>query len=616
MIDLSNEKLVAVDIETSNGRGAGVINPKTPGASIALTQLTENGSDITLHRWHEAKPLLQKYQDEGYRFIIHFTGFELYWWLHFGLRITKVWDTMLASQLIHAGRSMPDEASMITAKKSARSLQHLGKWKPIVEEDDENFAERREGVSLSHSLAAVVYRYTGASIQKDQATSDWSGTLSEEQVRYAKDDVRYLHAVALAQWKKLKDFGMERVTALEMELAPVVADMRYRGIQIEVPKWRKQAQEYLETADTLEQELNLELGRELAERSGDTNLFGVVIPRAFKVSSTSQLTKFFGTEKSDVAELKKINHPQIPKILAYKEAVKIASTYGEKFLGNVDEETRRIHTRLLQADTATGRFSSREPNCQNIPPKMLKEGLTCDPDKILVFADYSAMESRILAYLSGDKGFIGAVESGDIHSENARKIFNIPKDQPVPPELRRKAKGLTFGVPYGISALGLVNRGFASDIDEAEHLLSAFYEQYPVVEDFLRESRLSALLYGYNQNPLGRVRWYDLPKPGTMTKEEQKKVVRAVERQAQNFKIQSTSADVTKQALVDLYRYLTDGNFGYIILTVHDSVIFEIYRNKLDEVLPNIKAIMVDAGQKIFPGLITPVDIEVSKTLG
>lgn len=625
MID--GEKLIALDIETSNGHGQGSLEPRDPDSFIALVQMYgEDGGAINVYQWSdELRTYLQELIDSGTRFVIHNASFELDWFLvKTGLKFDKIWCTMVASQILNAGKLDVDAATAVSGRSESKNLDYLGTWNPLLMEQDENLGAPKKAGRFAHTLQATVYRYAnGASIQKDQGNSDWAAPfLTEEQLRYARDDVRYLLEVAQNQWDFVKRFKMEDIAELEMRVAVAVNDMKFRGIKIDKEQWQKAAFDYGKRADELEVELNYSLGLELAEREGQQTVFGGFIPKTFKVSSPTQLARFFNLEKADEAVLKGVDHALIPKILQYKENSKISSTYGKGYLDLILADGR-IHSLLPQTETATGRFKSRKPNLQNIPPEMLKSFLTTEDEKLLVFADYSAMESRILAYAANDTNFIKSVNSKDVHWENAKKIFGLPEDasktdmfhvesmnKTLPGDaLRRMSKGVSFGIPYGISAVGLVNRGFAEDADMGQDLIDGFLGQYPQVARFLKASVTEALTRGYTQDPFGRIRWYEIPKRAP--EDEIRQATSRAARQAQNHKIQSMSANITKQAIVDLYDYFEKTGYGYMVLTIHDSVIFEVYKKHADEAVSKIIEIMEAAGPKVFPGMIVPVDVDL-----
>jgi len=620
---IEDEKLVALDIETSDGHGMGTLEPRNPDSVIALVQLAYEDGTIEVRDWNkETHDVIQTLIDEDYRFLIHQAAFELDWFrVKTDLRFKKVWCTMIASQVLNAGKRMPDEATRESGKIVAKSEL----WKPLLEGKTENITlQPTKSRRFSHALQPTVHRYAnGAIIKKDQAVSDWlHRPLSDEQLRYAEDDVRYMIEVARNQWKYIQKFNLEDVIDLEMKVVFAVVDIKHRGVQLDKREWSKLSKEYGIKSKQLEKELNKRFGDELAEREGIKSLFGTYITKSFKVSSPKQLADFFGVEKATEQVLRAINHPLIKKLLSYKEASKLSSTYGKGYIDLIWPDGR-IHSLLIQAETTTGRFSSRKPNLQNIPPWMLKSLLTTDTNKLMILADYSSVESRILAYASKDTNFIDSVNSQDVHWENAKKVFNLPDNAKKTGvfsalgklldglELRRIAKGVSFGIPYGISAIGLVSRGFAEDADQGQDLINSFLAQYPRVNTFLKQAVFEAFTRGYTQDIFGRIRWYELP--SKLNEAEYRRIRSGIARQAQNHKIQSMSANITKQALVDLLSYFNSTDYGYIVLTVHDSIICEVYKEYANEAIPKIKEIMELAAKKVFPEITAPVDLDVGQ---
>jgi DNA polymerase-1 len=235
------------------------------------------------------------------------------------------------------------------------------------------------------------------------------------------------------------------------------------------------------------------------------------------------------------------------------------------------------------------------------------------------------MESRILAYAAGDENFIKAVNSEDVHWENAKNIFKLPenankrdlfyvdffKRSISGDELRRMAKGVSFGIPYGISAIGLVSRGFAENEEQGQELIDGFLNQYPNVKRFLDRAKAEGLFNGYTQDSFGRIRWHQKPKRGEASDEEIKKIESSIARRSQNHKIQSMSANITKMAIKDLYYYLKEKNYGKMVLTIHDSVFFEIDEDTAGVAIEEILRIMEGAGPKVHPGMVVPVDLDV-----
>lgn len=630
---IENERLIGLDIETSNGFGQGSLDARDPNSFIALMQFSFDGvdEDIRVMRAEEGMKLLGELNTPGTRFIIHNAFFELDWFLHkydFPIHTMKVWCPMTASQIINAGKNIPDKASWISTKLNKKNIEYLGKWDPLIHEEIGNIEEVKTA-KFTHNLQATVYRYAnGVVVEKDQGNSDWANpNLTEEQLRYARDDVRYLIEIARNQWEFVKKFDLERVIDLELSLIPATVDMKKNGMKIDTQKWEESASDYKSKALELEEKLNTEMGMELARREGSVSLFGNLVPRAFNVSSSSQVASYFNLPSADESHLRELvdKDPIVRDLLDYKEYFKISSTYGKNYLKFLDPNDSRIHSMLVQTETATGRFSSRRPNLQNVPRDMLKGFLTVDKNKILLTVDYSSMESRILAYAADDEAFIKAVNSEDVHWENAKNIFKLPENaskkdvfyvdafkKNLPgDELRRMAKGVSFGIPYGISAIGLVSRGFAENEAQGQELIDGFLNQYPNVKRFLDRAKAEGLFNGYTQDPFGRIRWHQKPKRGEVSDDEIKKIESAIVRRSQNHKIQSMSANITKMAIKDLYYYLKDTNYGKMVLTIHDSIFFELNEESAEVSIPEIVRIMEEAGPKVFDGMIVPVDADV-----
>jgi DNA polymerase-1 len=625
-------KMVYIDTETTNGHNKGSLDAFDPESNIAIVQTCIDGK-IEIRRWSDqTRDWIKDLNDKGYTFVFHNAAFDLFFLrMKGGIELTNVFDTMIASQVINAGKEKVDEATRISRRQEVNTDGVDDIMAELFDEEDSEDLDpealTKKANFYSHSLGAVVFRYTKEKIVKDLGNSDWSrDPLTPEQVRYAEDDVRYLERVVKNMLFIAKKYGMTKVLKLEMELIPAVVDMRYNGILLDKENWKVKIGEYAEMADELETELNYSMGLELAEREdqGDS-LFGIM-PLDFSVGSNTQLLKFFKDEiidgkpiaKVDETTLKIIKHPVIKKILTFKEYKKLATTYGEGYLKHIRPEDGRIHAALLQTSDskgkaiATGRFSSSNPNLQNIPAKLIKSLLRSEEGWLLLTADYSSVESRILAYAANDKNYIASVNSKDIHRENASKMFKITLDM-VTSTQRSSAKVLSFAVPYGASAMGMWQKGLGDTLEEAEQLINDFFTAFPQVKKYLDSQVVDALTRGYTQDKYGRVRWYEIPKRGDATSDEISSAERAAKRQAQNFGIQALSASVTKMAIKNLYRLFKTVDWGRMLLTIHDSVFFEIKHDKVVEAIPLIRKIMVDAATEIMDTLVAPVDFEIGQ---
>lgn len=277
---------------------------------------------------------------------------------------------------------------------------------------------------------------------------------------------------------------------------------------------------------------------------------------------------------ADVMQKLRRKHPIIDLILSYRQFAKLKSTYADGLVKVISEKDGRIHSTFKQTLTMTGRLSSTEPNLQNIPVrtelgKVFRKFFVAEDGMVLIDADYSQIELRVLAHLSGDPNLIGAFKDGeDVHAMTAARVFGVPADS-VTEELRKRAKAVNFGVIYGISAFSL-----AEDIGvsraEAQNYIDAYFKRHPAIRDYLDETVKKATADGFVSTMFGRRRY--IPELGAKNKN-----LRAFgERVAMNTPIQGTAADIIKKAMVDTDKALkAAGMKARLILQIHDELIVE-----------------------------------------
>jgi DNA polymerase-1 len=276
-------------------------------------------------------------------------------------------------------------------------------------------------------------------------------------------------------------------------------------------------------------------------------------------------------------------HPIINMILDYRAMQKLLNTYVDSLPGLIDPKTGKIHTSFDQAWVSTGRLSSKNPNLQNIPirdargKEIRKAFIPSDEDHILLSADYSQIELRLMAHLSEDEHMIEAFcNREDIHTATAAKIYKIPEAE-VTSEMRSSAKTANFGIIYGISAFGLSQRLNISR-SEASSLIQGYFESYPRVKAYMERAIEMAREKGYVETLLGRRRFLPDIKSANA-------IVRGVaQRNAINAPIQGSAADIIKQAMVNIQRKLRNGYKTAMILQVHDELIFDVARQELEDV--------------------------------
>lgn len=611
--------IVYIDTETTNHNGAGELDPWSTG-DIAIVQ-TNIEDNIKISRWGtDVADWLKDLNSQGYTFVFHNAEFDLRWLRKYGVYIDKVFDTMIASQIINCGKSAVDKATVVGSKSEAYSLDNIGFYDNLMEEDAEfmNFKVKKAS-RFSHGLGATTYRYARVTIEKDLANSDWErDPLTPEQVRYAENDVKHLPTIVQNQIHFINELGLANIARLEMRVLPASVDIMTNGLLLDVVNWRKDMVIYGEKARELEASLNYQLGNELAQQQEEEeeSLFGAVTMK-ISVKSPAQLKAFFSDhlidgkpiEQANEATLKLINHPLIPDILKFKEYDKLSTTYGEGVLKFIKSDGR-VHGNISQTQTDTGRFAISRPSLQNFPAEMLKGNLRTQEGYTLVLVDYKAVEARILAYAANDKNYIQSVNEADVHTANAIKIFKLSIDE-VTSEMRTKAKILTFSIPYGSSAMGMFAKGLGDTLEETEEMIESFFKSFPDVKKFLQNSVFSAMARNRTQDYYGRIRWYELPDKEKTSEEDYRRIKKSITRQAQNHPIQSLSASVTKMALADIYETWKHTGLVNMILTVHDSVFFEVKDDYLTTALPKIKFLMENAARKVMPTLIAPVDFDL-----
>ncbi|HPC49946.1 MAG TPA: DNA polymerase, partial [Kiritimatiellia bacterium] len=277
-------------------------------------------------------------------------------------------------------------------------------------------------------------------------------------------------------------------------------------------------------------------------------------------------------------------HPIVPLILEYRMCGKLKSTYVDKLPDCIDPETGRIHTSFSQALTETGRLSSSDPNLQNIPirtergQRIRSAFVARDADHVLLSADYSQIELRVMAALSKDPGMIEAFRRGaDIHRETASRVYGVPPDE-VTPEMRSVCKMVNFGIIYGISAFGLGQR---LDVPrkQAAELIETYFTTYPGVKTYMDQAIAEARAKGYAQTLLGRRRFLrDINSRNATSRQ-------SAERNAINTPVQGTAADLIKLAMVRVHRELAErGLKTRMVLQIHDELLFDAPRGEVETV--------------------------------
>jgi DNA polymerase-1 len=290
--------------------------------------------------------------------------------------------------------------------------------------------------------------------------------------------------------------------------------------------------------------------------------------------------------------------PQV--ILDYRGMAKLRSTYTDKLPGQVDPRTGRVHTSYHQAVAATGRLSSTDPNLQNIPirtpeGRRIRQAFVAPPGHVLMAADYSQIELRIMAHLSGDEGLLAAFAADrDIHQATAAEVFGTPPAE-VTADQRRAAKAINFGLIYGMSAFGLA-RQLGIERGAAQKYVELYFQRYPGVKRYMDETRAQAREQGFVETVAGR----RLYLPDIRSRNNQLR--QYAERSAINAPMQGTAADIIKRAMIDVHDWLLrDRALARLVMQVHDELVLEVREDKVSTVAHRLKELMVSAAELRVP---------------
>jgi DNA polymerase-1 len=382
---------------------------------------------------------------------------------------------------------------------------------------------------------------------------------------------------------------------IEIPLMPVLATMEQEGINLDVPYLKELSAELSADIKKLEQQIYETAGEPFNLAS--PKQLGEVLFDRLKIGGAKQKktkTGQYATGEEVLSYLANEN-PIVADILEWRQLVKLQNTYVEALPLQVEAGTGRVHTDYMQTVAATGRLSSNNPNLQNIPVRtergrqIRKAFIPRNEEYTIVSADYSQIELRIIAALSGDPEMVSAFQKGeDIHASTAAKVFNVALEE-VTREQRSHAKTVNFGIVYGVSAFGLSNQTSLSR-SESKDLIDAYYKTYPRLKQYINEQVEVAREQGYVQTISGRRRYLkDI--------NSQNMVVRGgAERNAVNAPIQGSAADIIKIAMINIQKRLLNENWkSKMLLQVHDELVFDVHNSELEKIKPMIKQEMESA---------------------
>jgi len=413
---------------------------------------------------------------------------------------------------------------------------------------------------------------------------------------------------------ELQERAQERLFhEIEMPLVPVLVDMERRGVALDVRVLDEMSRDLYRRLSELEGEIYRAAGHSFNVNS--TQQLGVVLYDELGLKPPRQSLRRTQSGRStdaSVLEALRGRHEIIALIQEYRQLIKLKNTYVDALPLLVNPRTGRVHTSFNQTAVVTGRLSSSDPNLQNIPIRtelgsQIRRAFVAGPGTLLLAADYSQVELRILAHMAGDEAMLAAFGRGeDIHARTAALIHGVSLER-VTPDMRRVAKAINFGLVYGMSDYGLAARTELSQ-EEAAHFIRSYFAQFPAVQTYLEETKRQAREQGYVETLFGRRRYFPELAPGSKVPIGMR---RAAERMAINMPIQGTAADIVKIAMVRLHRELAArGLRAGMTLQVHDELVLEVPEDELAEVRPLLQTVMEGAAELRAP---LRVDIEVGQ---
>ena len=390
---------------------------------------------------------------------------------------------------------------------------------------------------------------------------------------------------------------------MEMPLIYVLADMEKYGIKVDKAALLAYQKRLGESLDGMEEEIYALAGEKFNINS--PKQLGVILFERLGLKGGKKTKTGYSTA-ADVLEKLRTAHPVVERILHYRQLAKLKSTYADGLLAVMDAETEKIYSTFNQTITATGRISSTEPNLQNIPVRLelgrelRKIFIPESAEFCFLDADYSQIELRVLAHISGDESLIAAFKSNqDIHRMTASQVFHVPFDE-VTPLQRSNAKAVNFGIIYGKGAFSL-GQDLGISRKEAEEYINAYFARYPKIKTFMEDTIKNGTKNGYVSTLWNRRR--NMPELQSSNFMQRA----AGERAAMNMPIQGTAADIIKLAMIKVHRALQEGGYrSRLILQVHDELLIEAYKEEKDAVAKILKENMEHAAD-----LLVPLDVDV-----
>jgi DNA polymerase-1 len=390
--------------------------------------------------------------------------------------------------------------------------------------------------------------------------------------------------------------GTKLLEEIDLPLTPVLADMEMSGIGLDLPFFQQTGARLEKRMAEIEKQVYEAVGKPFNINS--TQQLSDVLFKQLKLEPPDRGNKTASghySTSAGVLELLRGKHPVVDLVLEHRELSKIKSTYVDALQAAINSETGCVHTSYSQIGAVTGRLSSSNPNLQNIPirteeGRRIRHGFVAGKDRVLLSVDYSQIELRIVAHMAQDEAMLAAFRAGqDIHTTTAMAVYGVEPDK-VTSQMRRRAKGINFGLIYGMSVFGLT-RYTDLTLAEAEDFTKAYFKQFPGIKKYLDGIRRLAAQQGYVETLLGRRRYF----PALQGKQNVQ-VKNREEREAINAPIQGTAADIMKIAMLKIPPALKEAGLqGKMLLQVHDELVLECPEKELKETARVVQETMTNA---------------------
>jgi DNA polymerase-1 len=457
-------------------------------------------------------------------------------------------------------------------------------------------------------MDALATRFLGASglLQYTDVAGKGASQIPFDQVDvkratdYSAEDADVTLQLHGALWPRLeREEKLRRIYAqIEIPVAGVLLAMERNGVLIDSALLARQTQELAQKMLDLERKAH-ELAGGPFNLGSPKQLCEVLFDR-LKLRTIKKTPTGAPSVDEEVLEKLAADHPICAVLLEHRGVAKLKSTYTDKLPRMVHAKTGRVHTNYAQAVAVTGRLSSTDPNLQNIPVRTaegrrIREAFIAPTGSKIVSADYSQVELRIMAHLSGDKSLLDAFSKGeDVHRHTASEVFDTPRDQ-VTSEQRRYAKVINFGLIYGMSAFGLAQN---LDIERAaaQSYMEKYFTRYPGVAGYMERTRMEARERGYVETVFGRRLWL----PDIRSSNQQRR--QGAERQAINAPMQGTAADLIKMAMIAVQGWLEREKLATkLVMQVHDELVLEVPDAELERVKPEVEKLMTGVAKLDVP---------------